>query len=209
MRKGYFITFEGIEGSGKSTLIKGLINELKNRHIDFLVTREPGDVNSKITKDIKKLIYKYNDLTSLAEAFLFQADRAYHVEKIIKPNLNKGKLVICDRFIDSSVVYQGILGNVSRETIEELNHISTKSLLPNLTILLDIDPKIAIKRITQNNRETNKFDLKDLNFHKKVAKAYLSLANESKRFAVFDANKSIDELKSEVLSYILKKIKFF
>ena len=170
--KGLFITFEGIEGSGKSTICKKLLKKLESLNIPVILTKEPGSIELEFTQEVSKLIYKYKDITPLTEAYLFQADRAEHINKVVGPALMSGKVVICDRFIDSSLVYQGIVGNVSRETISKLNEISIFNFLPDVTFLFNIDPLIAQKRIKDNKRDTNKFDEKNLSYHQKVYDAY-------------------------------------
>lgn len=188
-----FITFEGPEGSGKTTIIKmvgkWLINEL---HKECLITREPGGIG--ISESIRSIILDKNNtnMDPLAEVLLYMASRRQHlIEKVI-PSLNEGKIVLCDRFIDSSVAYQGSARGIEVETVNALNNLVIEKYKPDLTIYLDVEPEIGLNRIKENSRETNRLDLENLEFHKKVREGYLSIKEE--RFIVIDANRSIDEV---------------
>ena len=155
MKKGYFITIEGGEGSGKSTLADNLKISLEAKGFEVLITREPGGI--EVSEKIRSVIMDY-DITPKTEALLFAAARVEHLEKKVIPAINKGIIVISDRYIDSSVVYQGFARGLGVDTIRDLNLWATDNFLPSLTLFLNIDPQIGINRIMDNDRQTNRFD---------------------------------------------------
>jgi dTMP kinase len=173
-----FITLEGIEGSGKSTLIKNLNNYLLDLDIDVLFTREPG---ATITgKNIRNLLLSPNtDLSSEAELLLIMADRVEHIKNIIAPNLNLNKLVISDRYIDSTIAYQGGGRGIKIKLIESLIK-NLKMPIPDLTFLIDINVEIGLKR-AKDRAELDRFEKEEINFHKRVRDAYLKIAKKASR----------------------------
>ena len=175
-----FLTFEGIEGSGKSTQIKILKTALEKIHFDVEITREPGwgavgELIRKIILDIPDL-----DLDPFSEISLFCADRAQHVRELIKPMLNSGKIVLCDRYCDSTIAYQGYGRNLDIELVKKMAAASTLGLMPNVTILLDISVNTALSRIVERPGR-NKIDDESFDFHSRVKKAYLSIAKNAQR----------------------------
>lgn len=206
LRKNFF-TFEGVEGAGKSTVIKLLFEKLKNDGHDVFITREPGGLDLKFAEEIRKIIFKYKDIDSYTELFLFSAARREHINKVIIPNLEKGKIVICDRFIDSTLAYQTEQVKFKEATI--INKIAINKLLPSKTFLLDIDPKISLKRIQESKkREVNKFDNQELDYHWIIREKYLNLAKKNKdRFIKIDANNSIQNVVEEVYNKLKDLIK--
>lgn len=194
--KPLFITFEGIDGSGKSTIIKLVYEALEKDNIKVILSREPGGV--KIAEDIRNIILdKENiNLDDKTEALLFASSRRQHlVEKII-PALNSGFTVLCDRYIDSSLAYQGGGKNLGVDNVYNINMFATDDFLPNLTILFDIDPRLGLERINKSaTREVNRLDLEKLSFYETVRNTYLELASKhNDRIKVVDASKSIKEV---------------
>ena len=189
-KKISFISIEGLEGAGKGILIKNLIEFFKQKNIDFVSTREPG--GTPIAEKIRDIIVN-EEIDGITEVLLFASSRRHLVQNLIKPSINKGKLVICDRFIDSSLVYQGYGRNIDIDTIMAINKFAIGDFLPDKTIYLDIQPEIGLKRISDNNRETNRLDLEDLNFYNKNRQGYLDLAKQfPDRFIIINANQTPD-----------------
>lgn len=195
MNKGFFITIEGGEGSGKGTVI----NKLKELYPNFIFTREPG--GTRISEQIREIIVgKDNtDLVPEAEALLFAAARAQHMYEKIIPAINEGKTVISDRFIDSNFAYQGYARSLGVHNVMKANELAIGGHMPDVTIYLDIDPEVAFKRIAENNRETNRLDLESMEFHKKVREGYLSVAEmHSTRYHIVNADQSPEKVLEDV-----------
>ena len=172
MSKGLFITFEGGEGSGKTTLIEGLVEYLESRNLKVIKTREPGGI--KISEDIRNVILDVNNtkMDQITEALLYAASRRQHlVEKVI-PYLNEGYIVICDRFLDSSLAYQGHARGIGIDKVYNINLSATDGILPDLTLFIDVRPEVGLKRISSNNREQNRLDLEKMSFHERVYEGY-------------------------------------
>ena len=206
---GYFITIEGGEGSGKTSVIKKVIELLnKDGYTNIVTSREPGGI--KIATQIREvLLDKENtSMDPLTETFLFAASRRQHIVEKVLPELNNNAIFICDRFIDSSYVYQGIAGNVGLERVISINDIAIEGCVPNLTILFDVDPRIGLERINSNkDREVNRLDLASLSFHDKVREGYLSVAKRfNERIVVIDASKTFDEVVENVYNLIRSKL---
>ena len=204
MARGLLITFEGGEGCGKSTLIKGLKRALDREHLPLITTFEPGA--TPIGKEIRKfLLSPDTDPAHFTELFLFLADRAEHISKIISPALERGDTVLCDRFCDSTIAYQGSARNLPVEQVRSLCDLATGGLVPDLTFVLDLDPKIGLKRARQIN-SLDRFESEEITFHETIRKSFLQMAeNEPKRFRVLDALKTPEE----VLSHALEEIHAF
>lgn len=186
---GLFITVEGGEGTGKSTLVNSLYNYLTNEKERFVVkTFEPGA--TVLGKEIRQILLHRKELiiTGKSELFLFLADRAHHVETLIKPALNEDMIVICDRFIDSSIAYQGAArGAFDLDEVEEICLFATGGLVPDLTFYLDLDPKIGLSRI---KGEKDRLEKEVIEFHERVRAGYLTLSERHKdRMYVLDASK--------------------
>ena len=199
-----FITFEGIEGSGKSSLIAQLKKYFKSSKLEAFFSKEPGGTD--LGKEIRKILLnpKYSfDPTS--ELLLLLADRAEHVQKIIRPNLQKNKLIFCDRYLDSTFAYQGSGRNLDKKIIKEM----FKALdfpIPDLTILLDVPVQIGLSRARKRNK-LDRFEKEDLNFHENVRRSYLDLAkNDSKRIVIFDSSISEEELFKKAVNLIKSRI---
>jgi dTMP kinase len=206
---GYFISVEGGEGSGKTSVIKEVVNRLdKLGYKKIICSREPGGI--KIATDIREIILNKENtmMDPVTETFLFAASRRQHIVEKILPALEENSIFICDRFVDSSYVYQGIAGNVGIERVIEINKIATEGCMPNLTILFDLDPKIGLERINANkNREVNRLDLASLEYHNKVRAGYKMMAERfSDRIVVVDASKTFEEVVEDVYNLIKGKL---
>ena len=207
-----FISIEGGEGSGKSTQIISLSKWLKNifPKKEIVITREPGGTPQ--SEQIRKIIVngssnKFNEKT---EALLMIAARAENVLNIINPALKRNSIVISDRFSDSTYVYQGIAYNINLFEIEKIHKFAFNNILPDITILLDVDPKIGLKRAkNRRNFNENRFENKGIKFHQKVREGFLKIAKmNSDRFIVVNANNSFEEIDRFVKSSLIKKLKF-
>ena len=196
---GKFLTLEGGEGSGKGTVMVGLMKT----YSDAVFTREPG--GTKIAEQIREIIVgkENTELSPEAEALLFAAARAQHMHEKILPALAQGKTVISDRFIDSNFAYQGYARGLGIDRIMKANEMAVGTRMPDMTIYLDIDPEIAFKRIAENNRETNRLDLESMAFHKKVREGYLLLAEMfPERVRVVNANQPPEAVLADVIQLI-------
>ncbi|RKX67432.1 MAG: dTMP kinase [Tenericutes bacterium] len=206
--KNKFITFEGTEGSGKSTIIKLLSVELQNNDINHFVTREPGGNGLEIAEDIRNIILENGEIHQLTELLLYEASRKEHLDKKIIPELEKGNIVLCDRFTDSSIAYQGSARKLGVDIVKQLNEIVVGKYAPSLTIFFDIKPEESLKRIFSSDREVNRFDKYDIKFHNNVYDAYKKLIDEEPgRFAVVDASKSVEEVLEDVKEIIFNHVK--
>ena len=206
MKKGLFIAFEGGEGAGKSTVLDKIYNWMKDENIPCIKTREPGGI--KISEQIRSVILDNNntEMDERTEALLYAAARRQHlVEKII-PALNEGKVVLCDRFIDSSLAYQGYARGIGMDEILEINKFAIGEYMPNLSIFFDLAPSEGLKRINiDNNREVNRLDNEKLDFHNKVREGYYKILEKDKdRVVKIDASKSIDKVYEDV-KYIIRQ----
>lgn len=206
---GYFISVEGGEGSGKSSVIKEVVNKLiESGYTNIISSREPGGI--KISNQIREVILdkENTNMDSITEAFLFAASRRQHVVEKILPALNDNAIFICDRYIDSSYVYQGYAGNIGLERVIAINEIATDGCIPNLTILFDVDPRVGLERINKDkNREVNRLDLARIEYHDKVREGYRKVADIYKeRIVVVDASKGFNEVVEDVFNIIKKKL---
>ena len=200
-KRGKLIVFEGGEGSGKTT-ISGMVYEwFRDHQIPVIKSREPGGV--KIAEEIRKIVLD-NEMDALTELFLYEAARREHYLKVIKPALEDGKVVILDRFIDSTAAIQGHVRGVNITLVDLLNRKSTNNEVIDLVIVLNIEPEVALKRIKENNRETNRFDNYDLDFHNAVNEALqFECETNTHNHVLIDVNDlSIDETFSKVIEVI-------
>jgi dTMP kinase len=202
-----FITFEGIEGCGKTTQIKRLAGRLEDRGIQFISTLEPG--GTRIGQDIRKVLLdsKNAHLAPLAELILYAADRAQHIEEVIKPALDQGKWVLCDRFFDATVAYQGAGRGLDMDLIQTLNELVTKGIRPDLTLLLDCPPETgierAVKRISIIGEDgQDRFEREKMDFHRKVRAGYLEISHNERRFSIINAALSEDEVEKEIFKVV-------
>ena len=206
---GYFITFEGGEGSGKSTQIQLLVDHLSRALSDFapVVTREPGGTDS--AESIRQLLVtgKAERWRAATEAMLMSASRHEHVAHVLRPALAAGKLVICDRYNDSTRAYQGIVGGVPREDIEALNRLACGDLVPDLTILLDMDVAEGLRRASDRAGDESRFESKGLEFHQKVRTAFLDLAGRyPDRFVIVDAGRSVETVAADIVDIVMPRL---
>ncbi len=204
-----FITFEGPEGSGKTSVIKNVYDYLTKRGYEVILTREPG--GTPIAEEIRNVILdkKNTNLDARAEALLYAASRRQHLVEKVWPALKEGKIVLCDRFLDSSLAYQGGARGIGVEEILNVNLFATEGFYPDLTFLLDIEPSLGLKRIALNkNREVNRLDLEKIEFHNKVRQTFLDLAKKYEdRYVIIDASKPLVEVNKSVEEAIARRLK--
>jgi len=206
---GYLISFEGGEGSGKSTVLKKLAEYLSQQGYEVVCTREPGGI--EIAEQIRNIILdkKNVKMDGKTEALLYAAARRQHlVEKVI-PALEKGKIVLCDRYIDSSLTYQGYARGLGIEEILSINQFAIDGYMPHLTLFLDVPPEVGLTRIQKDNeREVNRLDLESMDFHRKVREGYYQLLERfPERIKKINAEHDIETVFKEVLSAVLNYLK--
>lgn len=201
-----FITFEGIDGCGKSTQVSRFEETLKQRGISSVVTKEPG--GTEVGEAIRKILLSSENthLVAFAELFLYLADRAQHVREVINPALEAGKWVICDRYYDATTVYQGVVLERHEELIELLNREATAGRQPDITFLLDCPAEVGLERRSRrygDDREKDRFERKTLDFHVKIRYAYLALANQYKdRIRIIDSTLPEDHVARKIREII-------
>ena len=203
--EGKFITFEGIDWYGNTSVFKGGIEQLNGKKIyNYFWTREPG--GNRISEAIRKIILnvEYTEMDARTEALLYAAARRQHLVDTVLPALNEGKLVLCDRFVDSSVVYQGVARDIGVEPVIKLNEFATENLKPDLTLYYDVEPEISLKRISNNRQnQVDRLDKESMDFYHKVRQAYLSLAESNKeRIRIIDASQNLDKVIDDTLSIL-------
>lgn len=203
---GFFITIEGPEGAGKTTVMKDVVETLQSEGYDLISTREPGGI--RISERIREVILD-NDLIEMdgrTEALLYAAARRQHLVEKIVPALSEGKIVLCDRFVDASLAYQGYARGLGIDEVLSINEFAIGKLMPNLTLLFDLDPKIGLSRIAKHdNREMNRLDVESLEFHEAVREGYQQVIKRyPNRIHVIDASRTQDEVTNDVLN-VLKK----
>lgn len=206
-QNGYFLTIEGGEGVGKSVQLKRLKEYIESLGYEAVSTREPGGVD--LAEKIRHLLLnpEVKEMDAMTEVLLYSAARREHFINVIQPALNSKKVVICDRFFDSSIVYQGVAKGVGWKTVYDINMAAVENTTPNLTLLLDLSPVVALERIKQNQREQNRFDVAPMDFHIRVRHAYNFLAKKFKdRFEIVDANGSIDEVFDRIKRIVSSKM---
>ena len=207
LKKGFFIVLEGGDGTGKSTQAKLIAEHLKSNGFESVVlTREPGGVDT--AEKIRNIILN-EDIDPITEALLFASARREHLVKKVIPALNEGKVVICDRFLDSSLAYQGHARGLGIETVYNINKLAVEDCFPNLTIMLDLDAQTGIDRIFNNRtEETNRLDKESLEFHSKVREGYKTVSKMYSDELVFvDASKSIGDVFEDIKAILNSKLK--
>ena len=203
-----FITLEGPEGSGKTTAVESAVKKLQEMGYEVVRTREPG--GTPIAEQIRNVILDKENtaMDSRTEALLYAASRRQHLVEKVWPALKEGKIVVCDRYLDSSLAYQGGARKLGVDNVLEVNMFATEGTFPDLTLLFDIEPELGLARISANaNREVNRLDLEKLDFHKTVRNTFLELAKRySERFVIIDASKSKEEVANKTLEVILSRL---
>ena len=204
-----FISFEGIEGSGKTTQIESVCDHLRQKGHGVVVTREPG--GSNIGRQIRSILLdsKNKGLNPLSELLLYMADRAQHLDEIVKPGLSSGKVILCDRYYDATLAYQGYARGLDIDLITQLHDLAFAGYKPELTLLLDLAPKTGLERAWQqieNGQRTGtetRFEEEALSFHGRVREGYLALARlEPQRFKIIDASEPQERVKQEILAVL-------
>lgn len=204
---GILISLEGPDGAGKTTVLKEILPEIKKMKRDIISTREPGGV--RLAEEIRQLILdpKNTEIDSKTEMLLFAAARRLHMQEKMLPALKAGKVVIVDRFIDSSVAYQGYGRELGVEVVDWLNNFATDGLKPDLTLYFDIDTDVALNRIMSNRAdEVNRLDLERAEMHRKVRQGYLKMVEkEPQRFVTIDASQSVEKVVSDTIEAIKER----
>lgn len=212
MKNGLFITFEGLEGAGKSTQAEMLVEALKKEGYPVTHVREPG--GTAIGEKIRQLLIAHESegTTPLTECFLFAASRCQLVEQVIKPHLSEGSIVICDRFNDATVAYQGYGRKVHLGQVHEINELCSWGVVPDMTILLDLDPTVGLGRVRMRSAETltrmDRFENLEFDFYERVREGYLEMAHDEPfRYRILEADQSPEKISSEILRLVLKEAK--
>jgi dTMP kinase len=194
MANGIFITIEGPDGSGKTTIIQMLAENLEREGFEVIATREPGGI--EIAEQIRKVILDPDNtaMDSRTEALLYAAARRQHLAEKVKPALEQGKIILCDRFVDSSLAYQGHARGLGIDEVYSINEFAIEDMMPELTLYFDIAPEVGLERINKNKgREVNRLDMEKLDFHQKVREGYMILADRfADRIVKIDASKELE-----------------
>lgn len=203
-----FITFEGGEGSGKTTVLNRLNEYLQSKGYETVLTREPG--GTPISEQIRNVILdKANTMMdSRTEALLYAASRRQHLVEKVWPSLKQNKIVLCDRYLDSSLAYQGVARGLGIDEVLNMNMYATEGTFPDITLFFDIEPKLGLERIAKNNkREVNRLDLEVMSFHEQVRNAFLELARRyPNRYRIIDASKPLEDVVAQAISVIEKEL---
>ncbi|MBI4126688.1 MAG: dTMP kinase [Deltaproteobacteria bacterium] len=208
MEHGLFITFEGIEGCGKSTQLKLVADDLKAKGCDVVTTREPG--GTVIGDQIRRILLapEHKNLEPLAELFLYAAARAQHVHELIRPELARGKVVLCDRYVDATRAYQGAARQIDPQILERLIDVPTGGLMPTLTLILDCPVEVGLRRAVTRNAQhpttkEDRFEREARDFHERVRLGYLAIAKqEPKRVKIIDATGSVESIHQTILQEV-------
>lgn len=202
MNNGLFITFEGGEGSGKSTVMEHIKSLLEAKGFDVVITREPG--GSIIGEEIRDVLLKHENtgMDPLTESYLFAAARRQHLMERIVPELELGKVVLCDRYVDSSIVYQGYARDIGIEKVAAINKVVIENYLPHITFFIDVKPEVALKRIAANQRNQNRLDVESQAFHLKVYEGYVALASQTPRIKQIQGDQAVELVVQEIMTYL-------
>jgi len=204
MERGLFIVFEGIEGAGKTTQAKNLYEYLNSTGKNSVLTREPG--GTKTGKKIREILLSDTDeiFPPKAELFLYEADRNFHVNNVIKPNLENGINVICDRYVYSTLAYQGYARGLDINLIKTLNDIATDGVYPDIVFLIDIPVEVSLQRL---GNKKDRIEKEDTDFHKRLREGFLKIAEENKKlFHIIDGTKKPDEIFNEIIQVLKTRI---
>ena len=206
--QGFFITIEGPEGAGKTTVMSDVVAQLTAEEYEIVSTREPGGI--RISEHIREVILNntYTEMDGRTEALLYAAARRQHLVEKIAPALKDNKIVLCDRFIDASLAYQGYARGLGIDEVLSINEFAIGKLMPDLTLLFDLDPSIGLKRIAKHDdREKNRLDVESLAFHESVREGYQEVVKRyPHRIHVIDASKSQEEVTKNVLEVLRKSL---
>lgn len=203
MNKPLFITFEGGEGAGKTTLIKQIVHELTSRHLPLVTTREPG--GTSLGEEIRRLLLEPSSLSPYAELSLFLASRAQHIAQVIRPALAENKIVLCDRFNDSSIAYQGAARGLGVAEVSRTCAFISQNLKPDLTLYLDLDPHIGLSRIQQRSKD--RIEAEALAFHISIRNAFHDLAKqEPHRLRLLDASQPPEKVFEDAMKWVDKAL---
>lgn len=208
-KNGLFITFEGGEGTGKSTQSKLLHDYFVSNKFDIILTREPGGCLE--SEEIRNLLVKgtIDKWDPITEALLHNAARREHVKKVIKPALENNKLVLCDRFIDSTIAYQGIGQGVDINFLNILSSTTTENIKPDITFIFDMDVNSSLKRAKiRDKTKKNRYEEFDKEFHEKIRLFFKSLVKIDKKYLILDATKSVEEIHFDIISHINKTVTY-
>ncbi len=202
MTRGLFITFEGGDGSGKSTQLSLLVSWLEQRGRTVVTTREPG--GTPLGDELREIVlHSRGHITPKSEALIYAADRAHHIATKVRPAIGRGDVVVQDRYLDSSVAYQGVGRNLGAEEIRRVSMWATDGLLPDLTVLLDLEETLGRERLDTSRTRFDRLESEEQEFHSRVRAAYLALAAaEPERFLVLDATRARDDLAGEIRSRV-------
>ncbi len=206
--RGLFITFEGNDGSGKSSAIKAVYNKLQELGYNVVLSREPG--GSPIAEKIREIILDKSNvgMDSWTEALLYAASRREHIQKTILPALKDGKIILCDRFLDSSLAYQGGARHLGIDKVNELNQFATEGLTPDLTIFVCVHPEVGLARIKKNLRDMDRLELETIEFHHNVYDSYIQLCeNDPKRIIRIDGEMTQNEVAEVTTAAVLHFLK--
>ncbi|MFD1362607.1 dTMP kinase [Lentibacillus salinarum] len=202
---GYFITFEGVEGSGKSSILKSVEQKLADLGYDVMATREPGGIG--IAEKIRDIILDpaHTAMDARTEALLYAAARRQHLAEKVMPALASGKIVLCDRFVDSSLAYQGFARGLGMEDVFAINQFAIQDLMPDRTLFFDIEPEKGLARIAANqDRERNRLDLENIRFHEQVYEAYHQLVIKfPNRIHVIDADRPFAQVEANTVNHMV------
>lgn len=202
--KGFFITIEGVEGAGKTTQIRRLADSLGD---DVIVTREPG--GTPVSEQIRDIFLTADTISAATELLLIAAARSQHVTELILPALNAEKIVICDRFSDATIAYQGYRKGIDLQIIDQINYIATSGLKPDITFLLDLPPQIGLQRKRDSDEPLTRLEHETLTSHKKVREGYLAVAkSEPQRVKIIDAQLDEDTIHNLLVSESTNRIQF-
>lgn len=206
--KGLFISFEGNDGSGKSSVIKAVYQKLIDEGFEVVLTREPG--GSKISEKVRDVILDVDNtgMDDWTEAILYAASRREHIQKTIVPSIRDGKIVLCDRFLDSSLAYQGYARKLGIEKVKELNQFATNGLVPNLTLLVCVRPEIGLDRIRKNERNMDRLENETIDFHKSVYDGYQILYKQNpNRIKLVNGENSPEKVAADAIEIVLNYIR--
>lgn len=210
MKRGFFITFEGGEGAGKSIQVDILASHLHEENYNLVVTREPG--GTRIGEQIRSITHSQEnvDLDPITEAYLMAAARAQHVVQVIEPSLEAGKVVLCDRYVDSSIAYQGYGRKLGWEVVRGLNELAVNGAIPDLTLLLDVPVARGLTRRHKSEKTKDRLDMQQHEFYDRVRQGYLELAKQNPtRFVMVDATKTIEKVGEEVWKIVKSRLDGF